>query len=229
MDTIKHVFFDLDHTLWDFDKNSKLSFAQIFKEQNIHIGLDTFLEVYTPINFAYWKLYREEKVSKSNLRYSRLKDTFDQLNYTINDDLIAILAEDYIKYLPNYNYLIDGTIDVLTYLSKKYQLHIITNGFKKVQHLKLEKSNIKKYFKTIITSECVGVKKPNPKIFEYALQQVNAIPQDCIMIGDNLEADILGAFEFGILPIHLELNNNTGNINNAFIQVNSLIALKQYL
>ena len=228
MDNIKHVFFDLDHTLWDFDKNAKLSFEQIFKEQKIAVALDDFLEVYTPINFEYWKLYREEKVNKATLRYRRLKDTFDALDYTINDDLINVLSEDFIKFLPNYNHLIEGTIDVLDYLSEKYQLHIITNGFKEVQNLKLEKSNIKKYFKIVITSESVGVKKPNPKIFEYALAQVSAQPQDCIMIGDNIEADILGAFNAGILPIHLELNKN-GNTKNAFAQINALKELKQYL
>lgn len=228
MDNIKHVFFDLDHTLWDFDKNAKLSFEQIFKEQKIAVALNDFLEVYTPINFEYWKLYREEKVNKATLRYRRLKDTFDALDYTINDDLINVLSEDFIKFLPNYNHLIEGTIDVLDYLSEKYQLHIITNGFKEVQNLKLEKSNIKKYFKTVITSESVGVKKPNPKIFEYALAQANAQPQDCIMIGDNVEADILGAFNAGILPIHLELNKN-GNTKNAFAQINALKELKQYL
>lgn len=228
MDNIKHVFFDLDHTLWDFDKNSKLSFEQIFREQKIAVALDDFLEAYTPINFEYWKLYREEKVNKATLRYRRLKDTFDALNYTVNDDLINVLSEDFIKFLPNYNHLIEGTIDVLDYLSEKYQLHIITNGFKEVQDLKLEKSNIKKYFKTVITSESVGVKKPNPKIFEYALAQVSAQPQDCIMIGDNIEADILGAFNAGILPIHLELNKTT-NTKNAFAQINALNELKQYL
>ncbi len=228
MDNIKHVFFDLDHTLWDFDKNAKLSFEQIFKEQKIAVALDDFLEVYTPINFEYWKLYREEKVNKATLRYRRLKDTFDALSYTINDDLINVLSEDFIKFLPNYNHLIEGTIDVLDYLSEKYQLHIITNGFKEVQNLKLEKSNIKKYFKTVITSESVGVKKPNPKIFEYALAQAKAQPQDCIMIGDNIEADILGAFNAGILPIHLELNKK-GNTKNAFAQINALKELKQYL
>lgn len=106
---IKHIFFDLDHTLWDFDKNSKLTFQQIFIEQNIQINIDVFLEKYMPINFNYWKLYREDKISKEALRYGRLKDSFDQLNYTVSDKLINLISEDYIKYLPNNNHLFDGT------------------------------------------------------------------------------------------------------------------------
>ena len=159
---IKHVFFDLDHTLWDFEKNSSLTFEQLFIEHNIQLELHNFLSEYSPINFKYWKLYREEKISKAKLRYGRLKDTFDVLNYTIDDNLVNLLSEEYINLLPSNNYLFDGAIELLDYLHPKYELHIITNGFEEVQDLKLEKSGIKKYFKEIITSESVGVKKPNP-------------------------------------------------------------------
>ena len=137
---IKHVFFDLDHTLWDFDKNSKLTFQQIFDEQNIQLEINDFLEVYIPVNLEYWKLYREDKISKSDLRFNRLKDVFVALNYVVSDDLISTVSEDYIKYLPNYNHLFKGTIAILDYLKKKYQLHIITNGFEEVQKLKIRNS-----------------------------------------------------------------------------------------
>ena len=192
---IKHIFFDLDHTLWDFDKNSALTFQQIFEEQNIQIEISDFLLIYMPINLKYWRLYREDKVSKTNLRYGRLKDTFDAMNYQISDNLIIKMSEDYIKYLPNYNHLFEDTIEVLEYLSKKYQLHIITNGFEEVQNLKMQKSGILKYFKEIITSESVGVKKPNAKVFEFAISKVISITlalffadilRSCSMIGSTL-------------------------------------------
>ncbi|TYP98016.1 putative hydrolase of the HAD superfamily [Tenacibaculum adriaticum] len=227
MDNIKHIFFDLDHTLWDFDKNSKLSFQQIFKEQNIDFDFELFIETYIPINHKYWELYREEKVSKADLRYGRLKDTFNTLKFNIDDELINLIAVDYIEYLPKYNHLIDGSIDLLEYLKKKYQLHIITNGFKEVQFQKLEKSNIKQYFNIIVTSDCVGVKKPNPRVFEYALEKVNSPAQDCVMIGDSYEADVLGAFNTGILPIHFDIYKKTST--NSFAKVNSLMEIKQYL
>jgi len=141
---IKHVFFDLDHTLWDFDKNSECCFKQIFKEQALNLEVDTFLKSYIPINFKYWKLFREEKISKEQLRYSRLKDVFEVLNYPVNDSLINIISTDYIKYLSDYNNLIDGAIEILDYLTSKYNLHIITNGFKEVQHLKIKKANLQR-------------------------------------------------------------------------------------
>lgn len=200
---IKHVFFDLDHTLWDFEKNSALAFQQIFEEQKIQLELDEFLKIYKPINFEYWRLYRTEKISKKDLRYRRLKDTFDALNFLVSDGLIDTMSEDYISFLPNYNYLFDGALELLEYLKdNNYQMHIITNGFEEVQNLKLEKSKIKKYFKEIITSESVGVKKPNPRVFEHALEKADATKEESIMIGDSLEADVYGAINFGIDAIY---------------------------
>jgi len=225
---IKHVFFDLDHTLWDFEKNSNLTFEYLLKEFNIQLSLQDFLSVYSPINFDYWKLYREEKVSKEQLRYGRLKDTFDALNYAIEDSLIHVLSEEYINVLPSNNYLFDGAIELLEYLYPKYKLHIITNGFEEVQNLKLEKSGIKKYFDKIITSESVGVKKPNPKVFKYALELVDTVSVNSVMIGDNLEADIIGALNCGIPSIHFNQNNEKYAQKN-YTSVSNLLEIKQYL
>ena len=223
---IKHIFFDLDHTLWDFDRNSKLTFEQIFKEQSIKIQIDDFLEVYMPINLKYWRLFRENKILKKDLRYKRLKEAFDILKYDASDNLIDKISEDYIKYLPNNNYLFDGAFEILDYLVQKYELHIITNGFEEVQNVKLKKSGIDKYFKKVITSECIGVKKPNPKIFEYALKQANATVNNSMMIGDSYEADIEGAVNIGMSAIHFVTEPN---INKTVTSINSLAQLKQYL
>lgn len=223
---IKHIFFDLDHTLWDFDKNSQLTFQQIFKEQNIQLKVVDFLEVYMPINLDYWRLYREDKISKEYLRLNRLKDSFTAVNYNISDDLINIISKDYITYLPNHNHLFEGTIEILEYLHKKYKLHIITNGFEEVQNLKLQKSGIIKYFKEIITSESIGVKKPNPKIFEHALKKVNTVAHNSVMIGDSYEADVLGALKSNMLAIHF-----TNNIKqeSGVLCIDKLMKLKNYL
>ncbi|WP_029037117.1 YjjG family noncanonical pyrimidine nucleotidase [Salinimicrobium xinjiangense] len=198
---IKHIFFDLDHTLWDFDKNSGLAFESIFKKHEIMVRLESFLEVYTPINESYWKLYREDKVTKEDLRYGRLKKSFDGLEINVTDEKIEQLSIDYIDHLPHHNHLLEGTIEILDYLHPVYELHIITNGFKEVQRRKMESSGILKYFKTITTSEDVGVKKPHRRIFETALQSASAKVSESIMIGDNLEADILGAKGFGMEAI----------------------------
>ncbi|WP_439127555.1 HAD family hydrolase, partial [Polaribacter sp.] len=126
---IEHVFFDLDHTLWDFEKNSELTFHKIFASNNIKLKIDHFLEVYKPLNLKFWKLYREEKVSKEELRYARLKNTFDAVNYSVSDALIDKMAIEYIDNLSTFNHLFDGTFELLDYLKEKYTLHIITNGF----------------------------------------------------------------------------------------------------
>lgn len=225
---IKHVFFDLDHTLWDFEKNSEYAFQKIFSRNNITVDLESFLEVYKPLNKQFWKLYREEKVTKEALRYGRLKNTFDAINYTVSKDLIDVIAIQYIDALPNFNHLFDGALELLDYLKDKYKLHIITNGFEEVQRKKIINSKIHHYFDKIITSESVGVKKPNPKVFEYALEITNAKKEHSIMIGDNLEADIQGALDVGLDAIYCNFEGSEIETNQIKTIV-SLLELKQYL
>lgn len=198
---IKHIFFDLDHTLWDFDKNSGLAFTSIFLKNRIGVEMESFLQAYTPINANYWKLYRENKVSQEELRYGRLRETFDKLKVEVNDAQIELLSSDYIDYLPRHNHLLEGTLEILEYLKPNYRLHIITNGFKAVQHLKMKNSGILDFFETVTTSEDAGVKKPDRLIFEKALEDAGARVTESVMIGDNVEADILGAKEIGMQAI----------------------------
>ena len=228
MINIEHVFFDLDHTLWDFEKNSDLTFEKVFKKQQINTDLNAFLEVYRPINLEYWRLFRDEKVSKKELRYGRLKKAFDSINYTISDDLIDTIAIEYIEYLSDFNHLFEGTFEILDYLKDKYQLHIITNGFEEVQHKKMKSSKLLPYFDAIITSESVGVKKPNPKVFHHALKVTNANQENSIMIGDSLEADIFGAINIGMSAIYCNFNNDV-KTSDSYTSITSLLELKQYL
>jgi len=196
------VFFDLDHTLWDFEKNSALTFKKILFEHQIPIALERFLEVYVPANFAFWKLYREEKITKEQLRYQRLKSVFDTLGHAISDETIHSLSEDYISYLSPFNHLFPNAIAILDYLKPNYKLHIITNGFQEIQEKKLKKSGIHGYFNQIIDSEMAGVKKPNPIIFKMALDKANVKASSALMVGDSLEADILGAQASGLHALH---------------------------
>ncbi|MEN8125076.1 MAG: YjjG family noncanonical pyrimidine nucleotidase [Bacteroidota bacterium] len=224
---IKHVFFDLDHTLWDFEFNSEKTFAHIFEQNNLDLDFNDFMKKYRPINHRYWKLFREEKVSKSDLRYNRLKETFNELNFRAENYLINQLAEQYLDYLPTNKTLFEGAFEVLEYLNKKYQLHIITNGFEEVQHQKIKNAKISPYFDKIITSEKAGVKKPNPRIFNYAMELSRAIPNESIMIGDNFEADILGAKAVGMHTIFCEFNGEIAT--EEVLSISKLIELKQYL
>lgn len=225
--TISDVFFDLDHTLWDFEKNSALTFSTILQKHAVAVNLDDFLRHYVPINLLYWEKYRKEEIDQKELRYGRLKATFDLLAHSISDEKIVILSQEYIHYLPQYNYLFDGAVEILNYLKPKYNLHIITNGFQEVQNKKLENSDISQYFTTITNSEMAGVKKPNPLIFEYALELAQAKKETSIMIGDSLEADVDGALNCGLDAILFSENS----IETPFgiKQINHLSEIKKYL
>jgi putative hydrolase of the HAD superfamily len=224
---INHIFFDLDHTLWDFETNSDMAFDTIFKKHKVNVDIQKFLNYYRPINENYWKLYREEKISKNDLRYGRLKDAFNKIKTKVDDELIELLAVDYIEHLPLNNFLFAGAFEILEHLQPKYNMHIITNGFNEVQFKKIENSGLAKYFDKIITSEEVGVKKPNPLIFQYALQQTNAAASESIMIGDNWEADIMGAKNVGLDVIFCNFNRQP--VSSNIKSVKNLLEIKQYL
>jgi YjjG family noncanonical pyrimidine nucleotidase len=224
---ITDIFFDLDHTLWDFDVNSELAFEAIFKKDHPTIEIADFIEKYAPINQACWKLYQYDKITHAELRYNRLKHTFDALEYFVSNAQIESIAHDYIQLLPENNRLFDGTIEVLEYLEKKYTLHIITNGFADVQYKKINNSNIAGFFKTITNSEMAGVKKPNPVIFEYALNLARANKESSIMIGDCLEADVQGALDAGLDAIFF--NDKKIKVAQDIKQITHLLELKKYL
>ncbi len=224
---VTDVFFDLDHTLWDFDRNSALTFEKILKANNIEVNLTDFLEVYKPLNLSFWKMYREERISKSELRYQRLKNTFDALSYSVSDEMIDILSEEYIQYLSSFNHLFPNTLSILEYLQPTYKLHIITNGFREIQDKKMKNAGIDMYFDQVVNSETAGVKKPNPIIFEVALAKANARPDTSLMIGDSLEADILGAIGVGLHALHFNPHNDAKHTHCAMID--DLRKIKTYL
>jgi len=225
--TKKAVFFDLDHTLWDFEKNSALAFEVLLPKHNIAIDPVDFLQLYVPANANYWKLYRDGHITQQQLRYGRLKDVFVALNYDIDDELLNALGEDYIRLLPTNNHLFEGAIELLEYLKPKYSLHIITNGFHEVQALKMKSANIDHYFETVTNSENAGFKKPHPAIFEYALTAANAQKCDSIMIGDCIEADVQGALDCGLDAIYF--NEHRLEAHPSITQVNHLLELKNLL
>ena len=227
MKKITDIFFDLDHTLWDFDKNSILAFDKIFTEHHPTIDTNVFIEIYAPINQACWKLYQFDNITHQELRYNRLRQSFDALDYTISDDEINKISDDYIEFLPDNNQLFEGAIEVLEYLTLKYNLHIITNGFAEVQGKKINNSGLGNYFKTITNSEMAGMKKPHATIFEYALSLANVKKENAIMIGDCIDADVRGAIDFGMKAILFdEKRIYTGE---GLQTINHLLELKKIL
>lgn len=225
MKHIKHIFFDLDHTLWDFDKNSEKAFEIVLQNYLSKFDISAFMNVYNPINQACWALYQKDLITHQELRYKRLKDTFDRLTISVNDDEIDRISEEYIEHLPNSNHLFDGCVETLEYLHQKYKLHIITNGFAEVQFKKISNSGINHFFDTITNSEMAGAKKPNPIIFEHALKVANAQKNESIMIGDDLEADVDGALNFGIEAVFF--NSNRQKLGDSIKQISNLVELKK--
>ncbi len=224
---VTDVFFDLDHTLWDFEKNSALTFEKIFVQHGVQVDLPDFLDRYIPINLEFWKLYREEKIAKEDLRYQRLRTVFDALGYKIEDDLIHLLADSYIEYLSSFNHLLPYSVEILEYLKPHYKIHIITNGFQEIQEKKLRNARIKEYFSQVINSEMAGVKKPNPLIFKLALERARVTANNAIMVGDSIEADILGARAVGFHTIHYNVHKDPEHKHGEIIH--HLSEIKSYL
>ncbi|MCK5781824.1 MAG: YjjG family noncanonical pyrimidine nucleotidase [Flavobacteriales bacterium] len=220
---IKNIFFDLDHTLWDFEKNSEEALSEIIakcqKNCEFNFSLEEFLDVYKPLNELMWKLYRENKISKEDLRIRRFSDALKELG-VVNLKSAQFIADEYVRISPRKTNLFPHAMDALDYLSKKYKLHIITNGFEEIQFTKLKMSNIEVFFDEVITSEAIGVKKPDPIIFEFALEKAGALAHESIMVGDNYEADILGALSAKIPAIYFnmdqkfEMHENVKQITN---------------
>ncbi len=224
---IHHVYFDLDHTLWDFDKNSALTFDVIFKEENIGLEIQDFLDTYIPINIEYWARYRNNLISKEVLRLGRLRDSFNALKVQVSDEVINSLSNKYIDVLPEFNHLLQDTKEILAYLKPNYKLHIITNGFEEIQQKKMQNSQIADFFETITTSEEAGVKKPHFDIFEKALQKSNALAENSIMIGDSYEADIEGAQNAGLHAVYFDYYGKFETVQVP--QIQKLKELRMYL
>lgn len=191
-----HIFFDLDRTLWDFDRNSHETFTDIHLKYDLQgLGVrsfNEFMHTYQRINLELWDHYRKGEIKKEVLNVKRFSLTL--ATFGISDDSLSeSIAHDYVSISPTKNHLYPGTVEILEYLSKKYQLHIITNGFEEVQHRKLKNSNLDHFFTHVITSEDAGYKKPDEKIFRYALAVAGAEASESLMIGDDIEVDIIGA------------------------------------
>ena len=203
----KHIFFDLDRTLWDFEKNSENALKQLFDEtaDRHHLpSFHKFLNVYKEVNAKLWTKYGKGKITKEELRDERFNKTFQKLE-VFDETLGPYFGEHYIRISPFQTALFPDAKEVLAELKKEgYHLHIITNGFKDVQHIKLETSDIKSYFDVILSSEELGVNKPNPVIFKKALEMAGAKAENSTMIGDNLEVDVIGATNVGMHGIHFD-------------------------
>ncbi len=198
----KHLFFDLDHTLWDFELNSKETLLDLYTKYQLAdkgiLNFDEFFEKYSEHNHRLWDRYTKGFIKQEELRWKRIY--LSLLEYKIADENISKkMSVDYLDILPHKKNLFPYTIEILDYLkAKEYRMHLITNGFESVQYKKIENSNLAKYFMEVITSEASNSLKPHPAIFEFALKKSKANLATSIMIGDNESADIQGAINAGM-------------------------------
>jgi putative hydrolase of the HAD superfamily len=226
----RHIFFDLDHTIWDFDTNSREALKDIYHSLSLAdagvYDFDLFHKLYLGHNERLWDRYRNGLMKVEELRWKRMAVTL--LEFKNGDEELARkMGLQFLEILPTKKALFPDTVEVLNYLSGRgYDLHLITNGFEKTQQQKLKTAGIDQFFREIITSEGSNSLKPHPEIFEYALAKTGAQKTQSIMIGDAPDVDILGARRAGIDQIYI---NHTGN--TAFVEatytVYSLNELKE--
>jgi putative hydrolase of the HAD superfamily len=207
---IKHIFFDLDRTLWDLEKNSENILLQLIEtyglEAKCGVGAPFIISRYKEVNKELWHQYGQNKITKDQLRSSRFTKTLASFDYHFLGFGLE-LEKEYIERSPYQTNVIEGSFEILEYLQSKYELHILTNGFKEVQHIKLKQSNLRPYFANVIISEEVGYQKPDKKIFEHAQESVGATAKECLMIGDDHNGDVQGAIDAGWYAIHFNPHN----------------------
>lgn len=232
MKTYQDIFFDLDHTLWDFEQNSKSSMLEIYNyfELDVHVtsDFDSFFETYSHHNKLLWDRFQKGYIRSDELKLKRMLRTL--LDYKKPDEALAVkMNEKYLEILPTQKAIFPNTIEILTHLKEKnYSLHLITNGFEKVQKRKIENCGIAPFFTEMITSESSNSMKPDREIFETAFRKTGATPEQSIMIGDNLEADIQGGINVGMDTVFMNHIGAVATINPTYI-IHDLIELKNIL
>lgn len=208
---MKHLFFDLDRTLWDFEANSTEALKILYEQHRLGDYLrsfQSFYNAYKQHNARLWNAYGKGKISKEELRFRRFNDTLQQFQVFM-PELAHTLGEQYIAISPYQTRLFPNTIETLESLKREdYQLHIITNGFKEVQHIKLRESKLTQYFDLILCSEEIGLSKPDPAVFLHAMEVTKADKEGSIMIGDDYEVDVLGALNAGMQAVLYDPNGH---------------------
>jgi len=226
----EHLFFDLDHTLWDFEANARLTLQTLYEELQLKsIGVydfELFYKNYLAHNERLWDRYRKGYIKQEELRVKRM--WLALLDFKIaNDELSQKMNVLFLDLLPTRTILFPYAKEILQYLAdKNYELHLITNGFEKIQHSKLKYSGLDRFFKEVITSEGSNSIKPNKEIFEYAFRKTRANPATSIMIGDTLDVDILGAINAGIDQVFVNHIGITSDIKPTYT-VTSLKELEE--
>lgn len=208
----RYIFFDLDHTLWDFEKNSTDTLSELYlKYELAKMGgfcEDSFKQQFREVNSRLWSQSDEGKMDRDTLRKDRFRLIFNGLGVE-NEEVALLLGEEYVKLCPQKPALLPYAFAVLEYLYSKYELYILTNGFSDVQAVKLGAAGIPHFFRHVFTADGLKVGKPHKEYFTQVMQKIGAKPSECMMVGDNLKTDILGAQNAGIDHIYYNPNRRS--------------------
>jgi YjjG family noncanonical pyrimidine nucleotidase len=226
-----HIFFDLDHTLWDYDRNCEEALNEIYDDfqlQNIGIANEKlFLEAFHKVNNRLWDCYDKREITSEELRHRRFREVFDEFGIA-DKSICDYLHDAYMIISPNKPHLLPGAKAILDYLKPKYSIHIITNGIADIQSMKMKASGIENYFESVTCSQKANARKPEKEIFEYAINMANTTINQSVMIGDNILVDIAGAINANMDFVHYGPQLNFSEQCGKFT-VKHLLELKQFL
>ncbi len=206
--TKKHIIFDLDDTLWDFQQNSHDTLINLFEVYRIGdqgIEIASFIEIFREINNALWDQFDKGLLTREVIRKERFPKMFEKLGLHLNGVPMQ-MQDSFMSTCSAKPKLVKGVKEVLERFSSKYKFHILSNGFDEIQFIKIKASGLEPYFDKIVTSGRAGFRKPEPEIFDFALNEIGADKEECIMIGDNPLSDIEGAYHYGIDQVYYNVH-----------------------
>lgn len=230
MKKYKHIFFDLDRTIWDFKNNALETFKDIYVKhhlEKIFVDFDSFMDTYEEINEKLWDDYRKGIITKEYLRYERFRRTLAVVGNN-NEDLIRLIGDEYVYESPKKTGLMPHAREILAYLKAEYKLYIITNGFREVQYVKLQNTGLSDFFEKIFISEDIGIQKPDVRIMKFVLDDIGVNANECIMIGDDQDVDIACARNAGMDQVFYN-NENKPSDRNATHEISDLSELRNIL
>ena len=226
-----HLLFDLDHTLWDFERNSSEALHELYLFYDMQrfntFNSQAFVNTFKEVNTILWEKYDHDEIDREFIRAKRFEMVLSRLGLTA-EDIPDDISDIYLSICPTKGNVIADAFEVLDYLKGSYQMHIITNGFDDIQDTKLNSSNLRGYFDKIFTSEAVGHKKPSKEMFNKAVEMIGVDKNSCLMIGDNLETDIKGALNADLDVIFFNPDNLEHDLPVTY-EIQKLLDLKSIL
>ena len=200
---IKHLFIDLDDTLWDTYSNNRSSLEEMYHRHRwceYFDSFEAFFDIYWPHNEALWHEYRHGQIDKPTLKLERFRRPFAR-RVALSEEQVSEWNAEFLSITGTKTQLCPHALETVQYLHRYYKLYILSNGFREVQYAKLMNSGLAPYIDRMILSEDAGINKPNKEIFDFALIKAKARKAESVMIGDSWDADIIGAANAGLTSI----------------------------